>query len=42
MTPILKGPVTQSDLDGKVDWHLWDSIPMASVGGGCQNPGYCG
>lgn len=42
MTPILKGPVTQSDLDGKVDWHLWDSVPMASVGGGCQNPGYCG
>lgn len=38
---ILKGPVTQADLNGKVDWSLWSDIPMASVGGGCQNPGYC-
>ncbi|MBT1161781.1 hypothetical protein [Bifidobacterium sp. SO1] len=41
MGRILKGPATQADLDGKVDWSLWSDIPMASVGGGCQNPGYC-
>ena len=28
VAPMLKGPATQGDLDGKVDWSLWSDIPM--------------
>lgn len=30
--PVMRAPATQADLDGKVDWSLWEGMCMASCG----------
>ena len=30
--PVMRTPATQADLDGKVDWSLWEGMCMASCG----------
>lgn len=42
-TRIVKGPASQADLNGRVDWHLWDNLGVIgqSSDGTCQNPVAC-
>lgn len=41
-TERLPTPATMGDLDGKVDWALWDGLSHPGEGATCQNPVACG